>query len=97
MKLVPIFCPDCCRVYHAQASDDAPERHRDGSLREWRCPTCHAAACATIAARDALCPSAESLGLLGSTATLSELPIIRTQRPGGSGRRIVRKSEPMAG
>ncbi len=46
---------------------------------------------------DALYPSAEQLGLLGNQDKIDEVCSLRTVRPHSSGRRVIRKSEPMGG
>ena len=61
------------------------------------CPECQAERELHLAYINALYPSADELGLAGPDCDPRNIPYERIVRPHSSGRRIVRKSEPMAG
>ncbi len=58
------------------------------------CPACHAERKKKLAEREAMYPSAESLGLLGS---ITEIPTERFVRPHQRGKQVNHKSEHRAG
>jgi rubredoxin len=87
-------CPDCGAT-HAIVDAKGRWAERAGSDElTICCPACHAARKAKLIAREALYPSAESLGLLGS---ITEIPTERYRRPHQSGRQVFHKSEHRAG
>lgn len=91
MKVVS-FCPDCHAAWRT-IEVLGVDRLGDGRLTLC-CPDCHARRRTKIAAVEARCPSAESLGLVGSAG---DLPASRTRRPSADGKRMVRKPEIFGG
>lgn len=90
--LIRRVCPDCHKLW-AVVEGTFMDKPGTAELTIC-CPECYGARRCRIAELDSKYPSAESLGLLGS---MTEPPASRTVRPHSSGRRVVRKSEPMAG
>lgn len=85
-------CPDCGDKW---ATVEGHHRNNLGrSELEIACPGCHAKRREKLRQLEAMYPSAEQLGLLGS---MTPSPVERLRRPHSSGRRIIRKSEHMAG
>ncbi len=61
------------------------------------CPDCLLERQMHLAYMEALYPSAEQLGLIGNQDKINEVNSLRTVRLHSSGRRVIRKSEPMGG
>lgn len=80
-------CPVCNKIWKTLESDKTDEL-------TMCCPEHHAERSKKIQEIEATYPSAESLGLLGS---LGEPIGAYCHYPSSAGRRVIRKSEPMAG
>lgn len=85
-------CPVCQITWDVRESNQI-DAIGAGRLTQC-CPKCHQERQARLAELEARYPSAESLGLEGSSG---EIPTERYARPGARGRRVVKKPEIMGG
>lgn len=90
--LIKHICP-VCNVHHATFEHANKDREGVGELTIC-CPACHAERQAKIATLNAMYPSSDELGLLGS---ITEIPTERFVRPHQRGKQINHKSEHRAG
>jgi hypothetical protein len=88
MTKIQLRCPVCSKFTEVEV--ERPDLYTNSELPR-ACDTCAEKRRNEIAAKAALQPPTDHL--LGSTATLPELPVERTQRPGGSGRRIFKNEK----
>lgn len=89
--IVTKICPDC----HSRWQEFSTSIDREGlGALTVCCPECHGKRREKLRELEARYPSAESLGLLGQQGDFSPW-IVEGMR--GKSRRVIRKSEPMAG
>lgn len=90
--LIKHICP-VCNVHHATFKHGNKDKEGVDTLTIC-CPDCHAKRRKKIAAINAMYPSADDLGLVGS---ISYIPTERWRRPHQDGKQINHKSEHKAG
>lgn len=89
--IITKICPDCnC---HEISQSNNCDRKGTNELTIC-CDECHKRRQDKLQKLEAMYPSAESLGLVGST---TEIPTERYRRPGHNGRRVMRKEERQGG